>query len=269
MRNQGKQNQAMTLTELLVVMSVMVILLAIAAPVAKKLSQSLGESTGTRSIIAAAMSNARAIAVRDQKYAGVRFQQDSGGKQYLVLIIHDPNAVRLNGYSLANGFRAIQGKRPMALPDDVGVISCRVQSDYDDGTTTDWDLTDNPTAANTGLNNDAGRNDAATFSIVFSPSGKFVVHPVRVYSVGVNDAVFNSKAAVIANTAKFRRDAGEDTSKDIDAQQGYQEENSVPSFKIYSKKELDKVDATLRWSGYLSGLDKEFVNPYTGELIKK
>lgn len=268
----------MTLTELLVVMSVMVILLAIAVPVAKKLAQSLGEATGARSIIAAAMSNARAIAIREGHYAGVRFQQDSSGKQYLVLIIHDQP-----GTTYANGFRAIQGKKPMALPDDVGVLSCRVQKRYD-GTVTgtdpiyaDWDLADNSADANTWLNSDSGRNDAATFSVVFNSSGKFVVHLVRVYNAGANDHVFNSKSKQDDGSgnpgkfAKFRQDETESaTTKD-----GFQEENSVSSFKIYSKKELDKVPATLRWTGNpgkndgLAGLDKEFVNPYTGELVNK
>jgi prepilin-type N-terminal cleavage/methylation domain-containing protein len=249
MRNHGKKNQAMTLTELLVVMSVMVILLAIAAPVAKKLAQSLGESTGTRSIIGAAMANARAIAVRDQKYTGVRFQQDSSGKQYLILIVHDPNAT-----NLANGFRAIQGKKPMALPDNVGVIATGTYSDT--------------TAAGfIALDNTAGMTNATTFSVTFSPAGKFVTHPVRVRNKDgktnndtSNDKVFNTQNNVSNGIAMFVQD---------DYLPQLYEENSVPSFIIYEKKEFDKVAVNKRWSGYLSKLDMEFVNPYTGELVKK
>lgn len=264
MRNQSKHILAMTLTELLVVISVMAIMLAAAVPVARKLAESLGESTGAKSIIAAAMSNARAIAIRDQKYAGVRFQQDSTGRQHVILIIHDPNAVRINGYPVANGFRAIPGKKPMAMPDDVKVLSCRVQKLYDDLKTDDRDLADDPASANLCLTTDPGRNDAATFSIIFNPSGKFVVHLVHVYNAGVNDTVFNSKIKVNAGNAKFRQD-------ELEAfeQNGFQEENSVPGFKIYSKKEFDKVAASLRWTNYLYKLDKEFINPYTGEMIKK
>jgi prepilin-type N-terminal cleavage/methylation domain-containing protein len=248
MRNQGKQIQAMTLTELLVVMAVMVIMLAIAAPVAKKLAQTLGESTGARSVIAAAMSNARAIAVRDQKYAGVRFQQDSSGKQYLILIINDPNAT-----GLANGFRAIQGKKPMALPDDVGVIA--------DGTYSD-------TTTVIALNTPAGMTHATTFTVLFSPAGKYVTHLARVRNKDKkaepdntsNDNIFNTQTNVSNGKAMFKQD---DYSPEL------YEENSVSSFVIYSKKELDKVDTAKRWSGYLSKLDKDFINPYTGELIKK
>lgn len=227
----------MTLTELLVVMSVMVILLAIAAPVAKKLAQSLGEATGARSIIAAAMSNARAIAIREGHYAGVRFQQDSSGKQYIVLIIHDEP-----GTTYANGFRAIQGKKPMALPDDVGVIADGAYSDT--------------TAFGTiALDTTVGMTNATTFSILFSPAGKYVTHAVRVYNSIGTDNVFNTQANITNGKAMFLRDSSD--------------ENGVSSFVIYSKKELEKQPADKRWSGYLGKLDKEFVNPYTGELVKK
>jgi Tfp pilus assembly protein FimT len=245
MRNHRKQIQAMTLTELLVVMSVMVILMALSLPVAQKLAQSLGESTGTRDIISAAMSNARAIAIRDQKYAGVRFQQDSAGKQYVVLIIHDPNQT-----NLANGFYAIQGKKPMALPDDVGVIT--------GDTYTDTLLDTQPEMTN-----------ATTFSVTFSPAGKFVTHPVRVRNKDgktndtSNDKVFNTQVNITNGKAVFLQDDYPPPTG------GLTEENSVSSFVIYNKKDLNKVTTDKRWSGYLSVLEKAFVNPYTGELVKK
>jgi prepilin-type N-terminal cleavage/methylation domain-containing protein len=246
MRNHNKKIQAMTLTEILVVMSVMVILLAIAAPVARKLAQSLGESTGTRSIVSAAMANARAIAIREQKYAGVRFGQDSSGKQYLVLIIHDPA-----GTNLANGFRVVEGRKPMALPEKIGVIAGGTYTDASLGTV-------------------AGMTNATTFSVIFSQAGKFVIHPVQVrnkdgkidtVSPPSTDKVFNVQSQVTSDYAMFIQDDY--------VSLGLAKENSVPSFIIYEKKELDKVAASLRWSGYFSMLDKEFVNPYTGELVKK
>jgi len=249
MRNHGKKIKAMTLTELLVVMSVMVILLAISVPVAKKLSQSLGESTGARSIIAAAMANARAIAIREGHYAGVRFQQDSTGRQYIVLVIHDQPGTRL-----ANGFRAFEGKKPMALPDDVGVIT-------------------GDTYTNALLATAPGITGATTFSVVFSPSGKFVIHQVQVRNKDgktdntSNDRVFNTQSNVLVGMGIFIQDDYPLIGLTI--------EDSVSSFKIYSKKEFDKLPVTLRWTGNpgkndgLAGLDNEFVNPYTGELVKK
>jgi prepilin-type N-terminal cleavage/methylation domain-containing protein len=237
MTDNGKKTRAMTLTELLVVMAVMVILLAIATPVAKKLSQSLGNSAGAYSIIDAALTSARSIAVREGHYAGVRFQQDSNGKQYLVFIINDPAAT-----SFVNGFRAVEGRKPVALPDDVGVMGAGTYSDT-------------TTAGAIALDTTAGMTNATTFSVIFNSSGKFVVHLVRVSNAGVNDKIFNTQTNVSNGIAMFVQDT-------ID-------EDGVSSFLIYSKKGLDKVAVNKRWSGYLSGLNKDYVNPYTGELVRK
>jgi Tfp pilus assembly protein PilE len=263
MKQDDKRTRAVTLTELLVMMAVMVILLAIAAPVAQKLAQSLGNSAGARNIIDAAMTSARAIAVREHLYAGVRFQQDNTGRQYLVFIINDPNAT-----SYVNGFRAVKGRKPTALPEGVGVMSCRVQQSYTDDKSDDRDLTSiNPlTAADQYLDSDVEMNDATTFSIVFSSSGKFVTHLVRVSNRGSNDKVFNTPTKVTNGEALFRQDESESPTPSV----GYQEENSVPSFKIYERSKLAKVAANKRWSGYLSTFStEEYVNPYTGELVKK
>jgi prepilin-type N-terminal cleavage/methylation domain-containing protein len=312
MRNQGKHIQAMTLTELLVVISVMAIMLAVAAPVAKKLSESLGESTGAKSIISAAMSNARAIAVREQKYAGVRFQQDNSGKQYLILIIHNPDP---KDYTTDNRFGVIQGKKPMALPDDVGVMDgVWVQRTFKVNTVemlnaVDKALTD-PLLDDTSGTLQDGKNkyfwDACTFSIVFSPSGKMVSHTVSmcnkdgVYDISTNnnvgsmDKVFNKQGVVdgtriayidAAGVVRERNRVPADTDiKPMFYQDDYDEvyqfssgaknlgiapETSRNNFILFSKKELAKKPSTQRWSGYLSGLNKEFINPYTGELIKK
>ena len=253
MRNRRKTIRALTLTELLVIMSVMVILLAISIPAAKKLSESLENSAGTRSIIDAAMSNARAMAVHEGHYAGVRFQQDSAGGQYLILIIHDPNQT-----GLANGFCAVKGRKPTALPQNVGATGCRVQQDWKNNKPDDWDLASNPSMADTCLNTNVshvGMNDATTFSIVFSPSGKFAIHLVR----------------LAIPPSGFRQDEPESPTPS-----GYQEENSVSGFRIYNKRELAKAQAIKPtpkpWTAVptgLSNLDTEFVNPYTGELVKK
>lgn len=111
----------MTLTEILVVVAVMAILLGISVPTAQHLMDSFESSTGVRYLINAALSNARAIAVRNQAYAGVRFQTAAGGNTYMIFIVHDPDAT---GY--ANGFRAVMGRQPMKLPEGVTVNDCFV-----------------------------------------------------------------------------------------------------------------------------------------------
>lgn len=257
MRNRKNTILAFTLTEMLVTMAIMVIVMAAAVPTVQKLREAMEQSTGVKSIIDAALANARAIAIREQKYAGVRFQRDATEKQYLIFIIHDPdnspnpNGVGLDGTGLANGFRVVDGRKPMALPENAGVIAVGSYSDNS-------------------LKTNAGINEATTFSIVFSPSGQFVVHQVRVYSsdglVNSNDRVFNNKTNVNSKFAQFRRDGG--LTADADTADGFQQEDSVQELKIYNNKDLQKFESS-PWEGYLKNLNSEHISPYTGELIRK
>ncbi|MEN6307375.1 MAG: prepilin-type N-terminal cleavage/methylation domain-containing protein [Anaerohalosphaeraceae bacterium] len=240
-RKHVHSNRGISLTEALVVVSIIAILLAISIPAARELSRSLDQSMGAVSIIDAALANARAIAIREQRYAGVRFQQDLQGNQFLTFIVHDPAATRK-----ANGFRAVNGKKPMALPEAVGVIA--------DGVYTDAKLI----AA-------GGMNDETTFSMIFNASGRFVTHTVQVFNKDgktddtSTDKIFNTPQNVRDGKAQFIQDS---------SAVGYEPEDSVAAFRIYDKRELQKTSAT-PWTGYLRDLDRNSINLYTGELIKK
>ena len=142
-------------------MAVMAILMSIAVPTAKKLMQGFESSTGVRQLINAALSNARAIAVREQTYAGVRFEQKDS-ITYMVLVLHDPDPSP-NGTGYAYGFRVVEGRRPMKLPEDVMVPS---------GT-----------------------------SIIFSPSGKLTIHRIQVYNKDGIDNSLNTSRDTIFNTS--------------------------------------------------------------------
>ena len=181
MRNKQKHS-GMSLTEILVVIGVMAVLMGVSIPAVKQLMGSFESSTGTRQLINAALSNARAIAVRNQTYAGVRFQEDASGNTYIIFIEHDPgydptNAPQPMGTDLANGFRAVQGRKPMKLPDDVRIPN---------GTT-----------------------------VVFSSSGKLTIHDVRVRNkdgkidtspIPSNDTIFNIASIVDSGDAMFYQD---------------------------------------------------------------
>lgn len=193
--------------EVLVVMAIMAILMGVSIPAAKALMASFESGTGTRQLINAALSNARAIAVREQTYAGVRFQQDKAGNTYIVFIEHDPDPAP-DGTGLANGFRAVQGRKPMKLPESVSL---------------------------------SGASKLTGPTVVFSPSGKLTIHPVRTSSkdgMAANDTIFNTQANVDAGMAMFVQDSG-----DV---------NSIQSVTIQDKKGVSVT---------------EYISPYTGELV--
>ncbi len=153
MRESRKTILAFTLTEMLVAMAIMVILMAVAIPAVKKLSASMEQSGGVKTLIEAALSNARAVAVREQKYAGVRFQQYEG-RQYLMVVINDPN-----GTGYVNGFRVVDGRKPMVLPENTAIISDQFQTDPLLGVA-------------------ANLKQAISASIIFTPTGSMTTHDV-------------------------------------------------------------------------------------------
>lgn len=278
------RHPGITLTEVLVVTAVLVILMGLSVPAAKKIIDSFDSSTGARSLINAALSSARAMAMANgsqgiSDYAGVRFQQDRDGNTYMIYIVHDPDAT-----GLAYGFRAVEGRKPIRLPENVGVMDgftvdrSEVNNNliaYDDDLT-DADLQD---AAGNML---GGRNrnltDASTFSIVFSSSGHVVTQEVRVRNgdgvadPGTNsvDSVFNVMANVDLPDNPVGMFYQDDYGWDGEGQDyGIGPEMSRKSFILFDKRKYGEVAPAARWSGYLEALTPEMVSPYTGELIRR
>jgi len=260
-----KPKTGFTLVELLTVVSIILVLAAIGLPAVKKVLDSFESSLSVRHLISAALANARAIAAREQAYAGLRFQQDLDGNQYMIFIVNDPaqppsasdlvNDPTLTGTGLANGFRAVAGYKPMRLPVNVGVMYC-ADSDSDN------DIDDND------INEDWMLTDATTFSIIFSPAGKLVIHQVRTRNRhgqttanSSTDDVFNTIDNVNAGVALFYQDDY--------AGRGLGQELSRNSFIIYDKRALDAVNEDSRWTDYLQHLEVVYVSPYTGQIINK
>jgi hypothetical protein len=128
-------------------------------------------------------------------------------------------------------------------------------------------------------------SDATTFSIIFAPSGKVVVHEVRVRNRdGVyqpkndagstqisNDDVFNS----VDNICKYKRGmfVQDDYSKRNTGTDGMElglgKEDSRTSFVIYELSPLRAAYGSRAWTMYLSGLVAQtlYVSPYAGNLI--
>jgi hypothetical protein len=272
----------LTLMEQLVVIAAMVVLAAISLPAVRAFLQTFESADAARTMISSALASARAIAAKEQRYAGIRFQKAGyygdltigaendkdlmRASQYIIFIIHDFDAT-----GLKPGFRAVEGIEPIKLPDSVGVMDLKIRtSDEDDiSNYTDIDSDEEISQA-------MDLRDTTTFSIIFSPQGKLVVRDVRVRNrdnkrkpdnfdqIESLDDIFNSAENIFQfQTGKFVQDDY--------AYLGLGQEPGRRSFIIYEKEKLQEAyQQNVPYSGYLEelALNKEiYINPYTGTMI--
>jgi hypothetical protein len=228
---------------MVVVVSIVAVFTVLGLPAIRAFIRSVESGSSARAMISAALSTGRAIAARQQHYAGVRFQNkyqpDGKGCQYMIFIVHD-----FNETGLANGFRAVEGIAPIKLPDSVGVMEV---------VNGDGEIDDNPSGELT---------NKTSFSVIFSPSGKLVIHPVRVNNSASKDDIFNTLSNVQNGIGMFLQDEPPGTGD-------LHEETSKNSFIIYDKTVFEKVDKTFRYTNYLKDVDVIYINPYTGTMIQK
>jgi type II secretory pathway pseudopilin PulG len=261
MRAESRQ-RGVTLTELTVVMGVVVLLAALSLPAVRALMRSFESGSSTRAMISAALASARAIAAKEQSYVGIRFQKAYNpdnpdpvkAAQYMIFIIHDKQAT-----DLAYGFRAIEGMKPMKLPDSIGVMDwTMIQDAQEAADPCVWE----PSA-------DEEVTDLTAFSIVFSPAGKLVIHDVRVrnkdgYTTdSSNDEVFNTE-----NNVTSAADPVGMFIQDDYEWLGLKEEPSGNSFLIYDRRQFERAYRKGQgYSGYLVQLAPIYINAYMGTLI--
>jgi len=279
MKTRGKQS-GRTLAEMTVVITAIVLLGSFGLPAIRTFLDSFESGTGARPVISAALASARAIAAREQKYAGIRFQKAYNPEgplkapQYMVFIVHEEPRKMGN---LTIGFRAVEGLEPIKLPDSIGVMDMRYRPD----------LLSPP---GDGLINNDGEisnldmlRDTTAFSIIFSPTGKLVIHDVQVRnrdgyvdSAGntniSGDDIFNKKAQVDAGIGMFYQDDFFGASWSLYPNLGLGSEESRRSFVIYDRREFKQAYERGRaYSEYLIKLipDAIYINPYTGTMIEK
>lgn len=276
MRTKPEQS-GLTLTEMVVVIAAMTILVAFGLPAVRALLHSFESQSGTKSMISAALATARAIAAKEQHYAGVRFQQDLDGNQYMVFIIHD-----FDKTGLSSGFRAIEGVKPIKLPEDSGVLDLIVRVNHGNSAAAAEDTSDEPIIADyldnanpLNLGPD-GKNrnitDISAFSFIFSPAGRLIMREVRVRNrhgiyqpdngvlnkVSMDD-IFNS----LINIQSY--EVGMFVQDDY-ADYGLGAETSRSCFVIYDKMRFDELEAQKKFE-YLNNLQVVYINPYTGTMI--
>jgi type II secretory pathway pseudopilin PulG len=280
MRNKRRQF-GVTLTEMTVVIGIAALMLGLAVPAANMLLNSFESESGAKSIISSAMASARAIAAKEQRYAGIRFQKRYDpsnpdplkASQYIIFIVKDDLG------NLTNGFRAVDGIQPIKLPDSIGVmdlvvrpLNLRSDSQYDAQTIGYQTINDN-----SWIDEPLEVNDTTAFSIVFSPSGKLVIHEVRIRNrnkSGIGawrpstpsdsgyDNIFNSPDNIINGLGMFVQDDY--------AYLGYGYEYSRNSFVIYDTKKFKQAYNNGKpYTNYLNQLRPIYINPYTGTIINE
>lgn len=255
-----------SIIELLVVMVIIAMLIGLAIPAIKAMQKSFG-FTGAEGMISAALATARTLAISNGRYAGVRFQTAGDpnnvlkADQYMIFIIYDSNG-ETGTVGWVCGFVAIEGYKPIKLPQNVGVEDETVRIKHGPAAAQCDDVNERQlTAAD--LSDDVNIADISTFSMVFSPAGKLVSHGLRC-GQRRNDSndIFNTINNVCSNPPKgmFVEDNHDDF--------GVGAEMSRREFVIYDRSKFEKMTTGSQRRNYLNGLNTLYVNPYTGEIIK-
>ena len=263
-RRRPCRSSGLTLTEMTMVIAVVALLTVLSLPAVRSFFASLANSGNARPMISAALASARAIAAKEQRYAGIRFQtayDPSKGPldapQYMIFIVNDTAIGPGEQGNL--GCRAVEGLEPMKLPSNVGVMDLHLGSSSNDQVISSEDQ----------IKNDFQFVDATTFSILFSPSGKMVIHKLWVRnkdsgSINSKDDIFNVESNVKAGIGMFVQD-----------ENSVQIEPSRNSFIIFERDKFKQAyEKSKAWSEYLNmpagpATQLIYINPYTGTIVNE
>jgi type II secretory pathway pseudopilin PulG len=265
---QTRRQPGLTLIEMTVVIVTMALLINFTMPAVRAFLNAFQSEGGTRAMISSALASARAMATRNQRYTGIRFQKvclshDTtaplgellDAPQYMTFIVlEEPQKMN----NLTIGFKAVEGLKPIRIPDTIGVIDLT-------GITADADI-----------NEDSELSNATSFSIIFSPSGKLVIHDVRVrnkdgiYQPNNDDPLKTSRDDVFNSAYNINKYGVGMFIQDDYQNLGLWSESSRTSFVICQRQELNQAYRKSKvWSDYLYrlSLDPLYVSTYTGQIV--
>ena len=292
MRTRLRQS-GLTLPEIAVVIATIALLVGFALPAIRALLDSFETQSGAKTLISTALASARAIAAKEQRYAGVRFQKDLAGNQYMIFIVQDPTI-------MAYGFRAVEDVKPIKLPKSSGVMDLAVVTDRSSGTygeiQFDGQLVDSA-QKEVLLSDLRALTDISTFSVVFSPSGKLVIHRIQVRNRdGIADTKSNQFTTSYDRVFNKKGDVDKQTPELVQMGMGkeigmfYQDDYfgvlDIPDYPdlgnirdlglgpelsrkrlvIYDRAQFDKFNAVGKVN-YIDSLDVIYINAYTGTMI--
>lgn len=261
-----RRQRGLTLPELLTTLTIMVVVGAVAVPAINSLKEAFRGAGNARVIASTVLQNARAIAMNEGQYAGVRFQRDKTGRQYAIYIVYMP--IGTGGFAEFNTmmYKAVEGKEPVPMPEGI-LLSDMVVRTNDSYLYTEsgYKLLEEDDLAN-----EKSLTDITSFSIIFDSSGQLVRKRIRVRNRdkifrpdeegrdSSKDKIFSSLANVEKLTSKFiQDDYGE---------LGLGGELSRIQFKIFDVNEYNKLDSDQKKFEYLDSLPYYSVNQYSGEL---
>jgi len=293
--NDMKRRHGLTLPELLVTLAIAVIVGSIALPLVLSLNDALKGSANAQTIVSTAVQNARALAMKEGRYAGVRFQQDKDGNQYAIYIVYGEA-----GSDPANGlqymYKVVEGRTPVQLPEGIAVTDMVVRTIHNDTDTAStyrdgWFVNLQESHLRDAGNLDIeGKNinltDTTSFSIVFDAKGQLAKVPCKMRCIDVLpdtvgksyyrpgdtakyfsytasfyslDKVFNGYEYFRLNKAKFIQDDY--------ANLGLGGELSRVQFKIFDMGKYKSLDSSQKKYDYLNAQPDVYVNQFTGKLM--
>ena len=235
------QQFGFTLVEMLVVVAIIAVMVGVAALNAGDILRSQ-RSTSARNLIRSSLAQAQAYAQTNRKYAGLRFQFDRNGwdrgRQYMVLI---------EKVGVDHVFNPIPNSKPLALPKTIGVIPVEQASD---------------TGLDDEYSNSDGMEGAATFSIIFSPSGQLVVKDVYLCQRFIGDPVVGNATDVNSGISLLYSDWWDDGVDWCVA------EPSALGLIVCETTRLREARPDWRYADYVVNLEPILINVYTGTFIE-
>lgn len=271
----NRRQYGLSLLEETVVVAAVAVIIFLAVPAAKHLFNNIETTAGVKALIGSSLNSAKAIAIRQQQYVGIRFQhacyRDPQGNiqpeksplkmpQYMIFVIYRPYKSLNSQQTTTNLFTAIEGIEPIKLPENIGVMDLIIDQT-------------NVINNNTEISTDEQLTDTTSFTIVFSPSGKIVVRDVQIrnrdgYPQTNNtseDDIFNTEDNVRDEIAAFLQD-------DYGTQYKLHKEPSRRSFIIYDRNQFRRIQPDKRFDDFLEDLKERhmvYINPYTGTFINR
>lgn len=264
--NQQRNLAAFTIVELLTVIAIIAIMVSLTVPATSNMVKSHRQAAA-KNLIRSAMAQAQAYAVKERKYAGLRFQKDGAGQQYILLvenktitIIDGSNYDAWNDYLLKDLYTPVDNIQPMTLP-----VGLAVMPTYRDPLEIDYN--------GDGLLDYVELAAATTFCVIFDPSGLLATKPAqcgpRIPDMATDYATYASQNDTIFENPANPPSEGLPLPGDEIKLDPANVKLSQTGVFLYEPKVLEGLPEAERWDYVFNPLEPMLINIYTGGFIEK